>query len=44
MKHDPRVDTAGPTPYDAFAKLDEACARGLVTREEYVALLDTALS
>lgn len=32
--------TARPAQDDALAQIDEARARGLVTREEYLALLD----
>lgn len=35
--------TSRPTPEDAFAQLDEARARGLISREEYVTLLDAEL-
>lgn len=36
-------EAARPTPHDAFAKLDEVRARGLITRDEYIELLDTEL-
>jgi hypothetical protein len=36
-------ETARLPPYDLFARLDEARARGEITRDEYVALLDAKL-
>lgn len=35
--------TARPTPDDAFGELDDARARGEITREEYLVLLDAEI-